>query len=385
MYLGSLICMLGLLGAGIWAAGRVLKDQEEFQKVRVGVVIPDESRTSKQVMRILYAMESVNSVCSFTYLEKDEVGTAIQKHQVQAVIQVTPSFYDDVNTGVNTPVQLLIGKDTDYETGIFYELVTDGAELVRVTEAAIYAASDAMQLYETKLTVSEMEDLFTGLYMNAILTRTDTFEQRLLSPIGQRDLVQYYYISGLCVLLLMVSLNFGRLYGKQEQKVLLLLQRQGLTVWQVSGVKTCVMAGMLWILAGIWYAAGCLVAYVRADAWIIWNPAALLGIAVVCLGIAAYYHMLYSLCSSRAESGCILWILNSMMLILSGCLIPVHVMPKPVQRLSVWMPLHSWWDMLSGCMFGDLAGGTVPAVMGMLLLFEGIGVYGLCRKRSSGL
>lgn len=358
----------------------LLQNQNQFEKVKVGIAITDGSRETRNVFRLLYAMESVNNICTFTYVEPDAVNEELSSGKLKAVLVIAPDFYDDVNNGKNTPVKLLLGEDKDFETSFFYELVMDGCKLIRITEAAIYATSDVMEIYETRISVEDMQDLFSRLYVESILRRYDTFKGVLLSPTGDYDLSQHYSLTLFSVLLLMCGLHYGMLYRQEELLIFQVLKREGFTHWHVSGVKTGAMAIQLWLIALSAYGIGCLACEWTQSSLFIWHGGTVFLLGLVAIGMAAYFHMIFGWCGNSEKSGMLIFVLNVFMLFLSGALLPVSCMPAVVEKIQGALPLSVWWKIMGAGFFGGLHWQDVLKAVLQIMIFEMIGALGVCRR-----
>lgn len=377
----SMICVVGTVCICCALLGNLLQKHNYFDKITVGIVITDDSEESEVLLRLVYAMESVNGICRFDFIDADEAESRLLHADVHAVIVITPDFYDDVNTGVNTPVQILLGKEKGIETSIFYELLLNGCELIRITEGAIYATTDVMHIYETNMSIHDMQDLFTKLYVENILRRYDAFEEIVLSPTGELNYTQYYYVTIACVLILMLGLNFTSLYKSNEMDIVRLLKREGLSVTRVTIAKVLVMSSQVWLTLIVWYGLSCLLCYFADTTFLIWNVFTVIILMPVAISMATYFHLIYSWCKDSSKSGMLLFILNVLMLMISGAFIPTSYMPQWVEPVREFMPLTMWWQYISAALFGNMELGELIKMMVITLLFGGLGVLGICKRQ----
>ncbi len=376
----SVLCIVFIFAGSALLVKALLQKQDSFEKVKVGIVILDEDQTTKKLFRLLYAMESVNNICSFDFVDEDTVQEQLESGELKAALIISPDFYNDVNNGRNTPVTLLLGEEEDFETTFFYELVMDGCELIRTTEAQIYAISDEMEVYETKITVDEAQDMFSMLYIEQILRRYDAFEELLLSPTGTYNLSQHYMIAVLSALLLMLGLNFGILYQKDEMEIIWMLQRDGMSKFGFSMIKTGAMAVPLWVSAAAIYGGGCLLCLVFHTSFMSWQWSTVLMLGMVAIGVASYFHLIYSWFGNSEKSGMILFVLNLLMLLFSGAVLPVSYMPDLIEKIYKAFPLTIWWRLMGNGIFQSVGGMDVLKILLQTLLFELIGALGICKR-----
>ena len=123
------IVMLLLIAGGVLAVSLVMKDAGVFQTAEIGVVIPEDEAQTKMVAQFISAMDSVKSVCHFQYLNQDKAMASLEKGTLDAVLSLPEQFYEDVDSGKNTPATIYFPENAPLNTRVFGELVTDGVSL----------------------------------------------------------------------------------------------------------------------------------------------------------------------------------------------------------------------------------------------------------------
>ncbi len=66
------IVLMAMLGTIAFAASKLLYGETTLERVTIGVVLPQEDRFAKQLVRMLGSLDSVKSVCDFAYLDERE-------------------------------------------------------------------------------------------------------------------------------------------------------------------------------------------------------------------------------------------------------------------------------------------------------------------------
>ena len=145
------IVMLLLIAGGVLAVSLVMKDAGVFQTAEIGVVIPEDEAQTKMVAQFISAMDSVKSVCHFQYLDQGEAMESLEEGTLDAVLSLPEQFYEDVDSGKNTPATIYFPENAPLNTRVFGELVTDGVSLLRTAEAGVYAAYDTAQIHQTEI------------------------------------------------------------------------------------------------------------------------------------------------------------------------------------------------------------------------------------------
>ena len=120
------IVMLLLIAGGVLAVSLVMSDAGVFQTAEIGVVIPEDENQTKMVAQFISNMDSVKSVCHFQYLDQKSALDALDAGSLDAVISLPEQFYEDVDSGKNTPATIYFPENAPLNTRVFGELVTDG-------------------------------------------------------------------------------------------------------------------------------------------------------------------------------------------------------------------------------------------------------------------
>ena len=77
-FLAGLAVMVLLVGMAAFSASKVLYGETSLKKIEVGVVLPEDDALSEKITKMIASLDSVESLCDFSYLEHDE---AFQKDE----------------------------------------------------------------------------------------------------------------------------------------------------------------------------------------------------------------------------------------------------------------------------------------------------------------
>ena len=61
-----------LVGMAAFSASKVLYGETSLKKIEVGVVLPEDDALSEKITKMIASLDSVESLCDFSYLEHDE-------------------------------------------------------------------------------------------------------------------------------------------------------------------------------------------------------------------------------------------------------------------------------------------------------------------------
>jgi len=345
-----LLAAVLLLGAAA-VLSHVFFGSRMFQAIDVGVAVPEGEKETKAVLRFLSAMESAESVCNFRYFPENEAKEKLYEGEVQAVIVLPESLYEDMYSGEKGRIAVYLPEDPPFRVQVFRELLADGVSLLTTAEAGVLAASDLAgtdaiaygERDETgfpKMKPYEAANFISYEYIQCALGRDNMFDEYVYSPLGQMDLYQYYFATAASVLLLMSGLNYSFLYQGNSRAVEQKLRVMGLGTVKASFIKILVMANASWLLAAASYLAGCLFSRWGKFDFIWFHGSVLLLLIPVSIGAAFYFHAVYSVFGKGMQGAVFLLSVNAVMVLCSGVVIPLAYLPEAVRRVGQYLPLN---------------------------------------------
>lgn len=345
-----LLAAVLLLGAAA-VLSHVFFGSRMLQAIDVGVAVPEGEKETKAVLRFLSAMESAEAVCNFRYFPENEAMEKLYEGEVQAVIVLPESLYEDMYSGEKGRIAVYLPEDPPFRVQVFRELLADGVSLLTTAEAGVLAASDLAgadaiaygerdEIGFPKMKPYEAANFISYEYIKCALGRDNMFDEYVYSPLGQMDLYQYYFAAAVSVLLLMSGLNYSFLYQGNSRAVEQKLRVMGLGTVKVSLIKILVMANASWLLAAASYLAGCLFSRWGKFDFIWFHGSALLLLIPVSIGAAFYFHAVYSVFGKGMQGAVFLLSVNAVMVLCSGVVIPLAYLPEAVRRVGQYLPLN---------------------------------------------
>jgi hypothetical protein len=374
--IGSFCACLLLTAVLVAAFSAIMQNAQVFQKVNIGIAIPEGESISRLATQYISSMDSVRSVCDFYYLDEQESVEQLKQGTLQAVVVLPEGFYHDVQVGINPPAQIYFPKDVAQNTQVFEELVTAGVSFLQTAEAGVYAALDTASYYGIELQGAGLGDTIAYLFVNQMLKRDSVYSARMLSTMGNLSVAEYYYAAGLVILLMMCGIQFGFLYGKRNRSVEDKLKIRGVGSIRQSVVKILVMTEFLYVTGLLYYFAGIGIAGWTKTYFVFYQGTTWYALLLLCLGIAIYFHVLYELSGSSSQAAVFVLAVNVITICGAGVLIPEAYLGKEIAGISRFLPMKYWnvyaAGMLEGELFKEAVTGTVfflfvGMVAGMLL------------------
>lgn len=372
--IGSFCACLLLTAALVAAFSAFMQNAQVFQKVNIGIAIPEEESVSRLATQYISSMDSVRSVCDFYYLDEQEAVEQLKQGTLQAVVVLPEGFYHDVQVGINPPAQIYFPKDAAQNTQVFEELVTAGVSFLRTAEAGVYAALDTATYYGIELQGAGLGDTIAYLFANQMLKRDSVYSAKMLSPLGNLSVVEYYYAAGFVILLMMCGIQFGFLYGKRKRSVEDQLKIRGVGSIRQSVVKVLVMTMFLYVTGLLYYFAGIGIAGRTGTYFVLYQGKTWYALLLLCLGIAIYFHVLYELAGSSSQAAVFVFAVNIITIIGAGILLPEAYLGREIAGISRFLPMKYWNAYAAGMLEGEMSKEAVAGTVLFLLIGMAAGI-----------
>ena len=382
--IGSFCACLLLTAVLVAAFSAIMQNAQVFQKVNIGIAIPEGESISRLATQYISSMDSVRSVCDFYYLDEQEAVEQLKQGTLQAVVVLPEGFYHDVQVGINPPAQIYFPKDAVQNTQVFEELVTAGVSFLQTAEAGVYAALDTASYYGIELQGAGLGDTIAYLFVNQMLKRDSVYSARMLSSMGNLSVAEYYYAAGLVILLMMCGIQFGFLYGKRNRSVEDKLKICGVGSIRQSVVKILVMTEFLYVTGLLYYFAGIGVAGWTKTYFVFYQGTTWYALLLLCLGIAIYFQVLYELSGSSSQAVVFVFAVNVITIIGAGVLIPEAYLGKEIAGISRFLPMKYWNVYAAGMLEGELSKEAVTGTVFFLFIGMAAGGFLSWRNEKSG-
>ena len=382
--IGSYCACLLLTAVLVAAFSEIMQNAQVFQKVNIGIAIPEGESISRLATQYISSMDSVRSVCDFYYLDEQEAVEQLKQGTLQAVVVLPEGFYHDVQVGINPPAQIYFPKDVAQNTQVFEELVTAGVSFLQTAEAGVYAGLDTASYYGIELQGAGLGDTIAYLFVNQMLKRDSVYSARMLSSMGNLSVAEYYYAAGLVILLMMCGIQFGFLYGKRNRSVEDKLKIRGVGSIRQSVVKILVMTEFLYVTGLLYYFAGIGIASWTKTYFVFYQGTTWYALLLLCLGIAIYFHVLYELSGSSSQAAVFVFAVNVITISGAGVLIPEAYLGKGIAGISRFLPMKYWNVYAAGMLEGEISKESVAGTVFVLLMGMAAGGFLSWRNEKSG-
>mgnify|MGYP002852450786 CR=1 FL=1 len=375
--LASLIIISTIVIGSAVALFALLQSLSVSNPISVAIASDDDSLPDF-ALRLARSMDSVKAVCEFELTDSESARKGLTEGKYGAAILLPGDFYNDVNTGINTPATMLVPKNMTGGIRNFGELLETGVSFIDTVEGGIYAVTDAGLIYGMKVSRQDMENYLTDIAFDTILKRTGIFSEEFDSTFDTAGLISYYVVCAFLLIILFSCTGFGYLYSKRSQSVEYNFKRIGLGHFKTGVVKFIIIFLQLSLLSALYILLLKLmlniVSVTENDMIRGFAPqleSALISlnnifyILPVLFSICGFVHFIFCLSHGREDAGLLLLILFVIMLIVGGCIVPSIFLPEQVRSFGTHFPVSMWRNgLFNGDVFKEMISGVVYYILG---------------------
>ena len=334
-FLAGAIVLVLLAGTIAFSASKMLYGDKALGKIIVGVVVPENDRLSEMAMNMVASLDSVGSLCEFTYTDKEEGTKLLERGEIPE------------NSGL--------------EAAVFKELTQAGTSILGTAQAAIYSTDDYLIGHQMQSSIRQAEKDLNTVFMRYALSREAYFRTEKVSASGDVTTAVFYGISAVVMILLLLGIPAAPIVRPYKIVVEQKLALCGIGRVKRTAVRTAALTTLLLLASAVPLA--CFISKGYFDSAF----TAVAGWLLVCMAAAGWILFIYELCGNTTAAILLLFVSTIVMLFISGGIIPAVFLPEAVTGLGKWMPAAFLMDAVKWM----IKGGTALPVL-KLVLMEGI-------------
>ena len=348
-FLAGLAVMVLLVGMAAFSASKVLYGETSLKKIEVGVVLPEDDALSEKITKMIASLDSVESLCGFSYLEHDEAFQKMKSGELQAVFEVPSGMARGILDGTNQPATIWFPDESGLEGTVFRELAESGSSMLGTSQAAIYAANECLNIQGVPEQIPVSEQDLNRIFLKYAMNREALFRKKTVSAAGDVSTAVFYGISGIVFLMILTGIPAAPFLAPQTEALEQGLRRIGIRRWYPLFCKCLCMTLLLMAVTAGSYG------------WAVQKGYALAGRGLTCAAVSAWILLFYEVCRSSAAAILTLFAVNVVFLFLAGGIIPSVFLPELVQKVGNMTVTALWMDGIRFIASGEET-GTVPVL-----------------------
>ena len=158
------------------------------------------------------------------------------------------------------------------------------------------------------------------------------------------------------------------------------LKMEGIGIVQITFTRISLMTIIMWFLSLILYFGVIIISSVFQLNILYFQLKGIWGLFILCISMASFFHMVYSIPEDSINGTVFLLILNTIMILSSGILLPSTYFPDYIDNVSVFFPLNYWNQYCREYIIGNGSLTMVFPLIGISIVSVGIGSVALWKN-----
>ncbi|MCR5626439.1 MAG: ABC transporter permease [Lachnospiraceae bacterium] len=368
--------MMVAIGAVTIGSAYLYYRSQKNKPIQIGIAVEDESEEMELALKLVTSMGVVRNLCTFIETDEEGIYEGVISGKLSGGIILSNSFHMDMKNGLNTPARIVLPEEETPGTGILAGALSAGVSMVDTVGGGIHAMKDAAAAYDVTLSGNGLEDIIMGIYQDSVLKRGEFFDTRVLSPLGEFSIYDYYTSSAIVIVIMLSGIYFGFLFTAQNRAVEDKLTIYGINAFYTGLIRVVVMTGFVFLTALVLRLA----AYIGFSAFKInidrLRPSDILCLVPVSISVAALFYFIFTVGEETYRSRILLLLIIVIMLLSGGFFIPIEYLPEWGRKISYILPAALYRSFLLEAQKGALRASTSAGIVFYTLLFfaAGIGV-----------
>ena len=358
-----------VIGGAAFVVYHASGEEDTLPGVDVAIVTEGNDFSITMGTQLVQNMESVRSICRFHEVNEAEAAEGLKSGRFQAAAYLPENIYEDVDSGVNTPVRVQVSSQSLLSLRMFRDLVDAGLSIIQTGESAVYAIYDTAAEYGAEGSPGQIANDISARFMTLALQRDTVFHTTVISPFGEISIPVFYTVTILLfVTCILFGISFAELYKGENRAFRICLKRSGTGDAARAAARVTVVTLVLFLFLSLVY-----ILLSFFSSLTVFNGTYLIILAVPAFSTAAFIHMIYSFTSG--ESGSLFYLLFSILVfIVGGGLFPSAMLPDMLKSVPRFLPVQTWQDCLSGVFMGSPSKSAVmsAAGAGLLMILAGL-------------
>lgn len=243
------------IAAGIIAfcTQKALLKNNDFEKIKIGMVVEGDSSVMAPALDFLQKMDSVKVSCEFIDLDEDEARQQLDEGSLEAVMYIPGTLVEDIISGANTPVKIIFGKIDQLSAALLQTLTQAGAGILSAAQAGIYTIYDCYIECGLEQFLQQAWDALNEAYLDLALNRGHIFQREIVSAYGAVS--QRIYAGAAAAVILTMILAAAGSAALDGEKISV---REKLKIYGISECRNlliqygCIFA-MMWMILTVFY------------------------------------------------------------------------------------------------------------------------------------
>lgn len=352
---GATVLMF-LIGTVVFCADKLLYQQEDTPKLRLGGVLLKDDKFGAMAGEMLESMDSVKNLCQVSYYyDEEEALELLRRGKLDVLIVLHEGYYKEILYGIDNPIVIYLSDRTADSVELFRLMSETGSQILNSAQMSSVAVQEYCLNHDLAEVASDLGRAMDDENMALFFKRSVMFKIEDTSATGKLSTTEYYGITAVLLFLMLLSIPCARYMSAQPEDVGRLLVRENLSVTKQLFSEWVALFSGYSIISLFFGALGILLVKVvwKIDILQLWNL--VLSTIIMIIFLTALTILVYEV-TGEVLAGVICNLLIAIVgLYFSGALVPVSFLPDGVVMIGRYLPFTDLMNMMADAIQGNMA------------------------------
>lgn len=344
--LAGVIVLVLLAGTIAFSAADLLYGDAEVGRIQVAVVKPEEDLLAEKVLDMIESLDSVNGLCTFTYLDEKNGMDGLRRGDFFALMKVPEGLVEGIMDGSNVPVVVVFPERARLEAAVFRELTEAGCSILSTAQAGIYAADEYLYGNERSVFVPKAEEDLNRIFLSYALDREVYFRKETVNAGGDVGITVHFVIAALTLVIFLTGIPAAPLMRNNGPALQQKLAAAGVRSWLQAAIRGVCMWGVLILMLLM------PLVFAVCGRYIVLSAVNLVRLAAVCGITATWILFCYEMCRNSSAAILVLFCTVVVMMFLSGGIVPSVFLPEGIREIGKYLPTNAVMELLKRMVTG---------------------------------
>lgn len=364
------ITLSAIIGVFIFFVSKLLYSNISInEKKTIVFTSQDDSEMTSLIVSTLKESKSINSVCNIVEADYDTAINMVNTEEAVAGVIIPADFMNSLMTGENYPISIHFSSTKSIYSMVISELTKAAQNTLKTAQAGVYTLHDYYKANNALAYESKANKSLNLIYLGKAFSRGKFFERHTLTATGNLSTVNYYFASGIMIIILLSGCIFILKNKETDDTISLKLHQYGIGSFVQTSAHILSTFTILYLLCSI-FMSGLYIVNLNMN---IGFKLSLTNIFYnnffICLCCSSFICFSGSILSGKYSSILLHFILVIISSFISGAFIPLILLPEVINKFAYYLPTTYILNIIGTIFTGDIYSKNIVRLLTFTAIF----------------
>lgn len=364
------IALSAIIGVFVFFASKLLYSNISInEKKTIVFTSQDDSEMTSLIVSTLKEAKSITSVCNIVEADYDTAINMVNTEQAVAGVIIPADFMNSLMTGENYPISIHFSSTKSIYSMVILELTKAAEYTLKTAQAGVYTLHDYYKANNALSYESKANKSLNLIYLGKAFSRGKFFERHTITATGNLSTVNYYFASGIMLILLLSGCVFILKTKETDDIISLKLYQNGIGPFVQTAAHILSIFTVLYLLCSIFMTVLYIVNFNMNIGFKLSITNILYNNIFICLCCSSLICFSGSILSGKYSSILLHFLLVIISSFISGAFIPLILLPEVFDKLASYLPTTYILNIIGTIFTGDVYSENIVKLLTFTAIF----------------